>query len=135
MELKLKDDQIKRKRNFRENARGKFTPQIKQIQDFINANSRLVTEAILKQQFQAVIDQVVTSNVQVVARKEKEGKEDMKSLFSEWRKMKKEKIMMERTYRADKIRRGEQWRAAMASKFPNMMGVLINPFNIYAEVK
>lgn len=82
-----------------------------------------------------MIDQVVTSNVQVVARKEKEGKEDMKSLFSEWRKMKKEKIMMERTYRADKIRRGEQWRAAMASKFPNMMGVLINPFNIYAEVK
>ena len=43
MELKLKEDEIKRKRNFRENAWGKFGPQFKQLQDFISANSRLVS--------------------------------------------------------------------------------------------
>ena len=43
MELKLKEDEIKRKRNFREYARGKFGPQIKRFQDFISASSRMIS--------------------------------------------------------------------------------------------
>jgi hypothetical protein len=131
MELKLKDDEIRRKRNFKEFARGKYGSQIKQIQDFINANSRLVSEVILRERFQSVVDRVNAENGVILQRKEQEYRGNMRYLFGEWRKMKKEKMMLDKIQRAERIQKEEQSRAVLAGKFPHFMGLLLNPFNVY----
>jgi adenine-specific DNA methylase len=56
-------------------------------------------------------------------------------LFNEWRKIKKEKMMLEKLRRAEKIQREEKYRLEMADKFGNLMGVLIDPFSIYDDIK
>ena len=105
IELKLKEEEIRRKRTFREQARGRFAPQVKQIQDFLAANARLVSEALLRQRFQAVIDRAVAANDLLFARKHAECRQNMHSLFAEWRKIKREKMMLEKIERAERIRR------------------------------
>jgi hypothetical protein len=82
-----------------------------------------------------VIDQAATANNQVVSRKEREYRENMRSLFGEWRKIKKEKMMLDKIERAERIHRNERLRANLAGRFANFMGVLINPFNIYDELR
>jgi hypothetical protein len=131
IELKLKEDEIKRKRAFRDNARTKFGQEIKQIQNFITKNARLVSEVVLRERFQSIIEKVVVANNEIVARKEKDCDKDVKFLFAEWRKIKQEKMMLDKIKRAQRLEREEGSRRVLASKFPNLMGVLLTPFSIF----
>jgi hypothetical protein len=52
-------------------------------------------------------------------------------LFAEWRKIKKEKMMLDKIKRAQKIEKEENYRRIMDAKFPNLIGVLFTPFTIF----
>lgn len=78
-----------------------------------------------------MVDRVNTENGVILQRKEQEYRGNMRYLFGEWRKMKKEKMMLDKIQRAERIQKGEQSRAVLAGKFPHFMGILLNPFNVY----
>lgn len=135
MELKLKDDEIKRKKAFRDNNRAKFQTQLQNMQIYITQNARIINEVVLRERFQSIIDKVVIFNNEVVAKKARQTERDQKFLFSEWRKMKHESKMKEKIKRASKMEKMENCRRILADKFPNLMGVLITPFTIFERVK
>lgn len=62
MELKLKEDEIKRKKAFRDNARSKYQTQIQNIQIFITQNARVINEIVLRERFQTIINKMAIVN-------------------------------------------------------------------------
>ena len=105
------------------------------IQSFITKNAKIISEIVLRERFQAVINKMAIVNNEFVAKKAKQSERDQKFFFEEMRKMKQEGIMKEKVRRAAKMEKMEYCRKVLAEKFPNLMGVLITPFTIFERVK
>lgn len=55
-------------------------------------------------------------------------------MFANWRKVKQEKYVRVKVKRGQKIDLKRKERKELSEKHPNLIGVLINPFNVFTVV-
>ena len=93
-----------------------------------------MNEVIIRDHFQRRVDQLARDNRQALAIKYKECDTHIKVLFDNWRKTKSEKYMRSKIKRGEKMETKRKERKELSEKYPNLIGVLINPFTVFTVV-